>query len=220
MGSSVPESSYHHGNHSPSPSASPPVFDPNDIGIDRAYCHKLAVELVNAKVSLLEKHFELERIRGTEENEDIESARRELVAKYATVSVLKAEDSAMKSVLRLLGNETLELGARKRAIEAEVRRRGGGAAVQPMSEPVEDERMEADDTREEEMRTQEEEAASHTQVLAQAVRDVAMGEAGAMGVHPEDNGVEKDVYDIQPYIEQVIDDWVSSVSCVGVGLMR
>lgn len=184
-------------------SATPPEVDNQDIGIDRLYNHKLAVELANAKSLLLEKNFELERIRGREVEENVETSRRELVHKHAGIHVLRSEESAMASVLRLLADETTELGARRRAIDVEVARRGGVVAggsqehgtLAGMEETGEEERI----------RTREEEAASHTQVLAQAVRDVAMGEA--RGMREGEGGGQ--VFDMQPYIEEALGDWVS-----------
>lgn len=189
-----------------SPNGEP--VNPNDIGIDRTYNHKLAVELANAKAALLEKHYELERIKGRDMEEGVDTARRELVHKHAGVFVLRAEEKAMGAVLRLLGDETTELGSRRRAIQAEVGRRTGVMSPQPGSSETRDEQLagQSEMDEDERRRTSEEEAASHTQVLAQAVRDVAMGEARVMeGQEGGSNG-----YDMPSYIEESMDGWVSN----------
>lgn len=193
----------------PRPPVPAPILDPEDIGIDRAYTLKLGYELLQAKSALLEKQIELEGIRGTPSPEEVILVRRQLVEKYASMSVLRAQEAAMTSVLGLLKGETTELGVRRAAIEGEVAKRGGPLGAAASGSGGDGHAVEVEEAGEED-RTQEEEAASHTQVLAQAVRDVAMGEARHLGAEHEGEGTgEKDVYDIQPYIEQAVKEWVS-----------
>lgn len=185
----------------------PEPIEPKEIGIDRTYTSRLHTELSNAKSLLLDKYTELDRVRGREVEEEVLEQRRGLLGRHNGLIMLRAEEGAYNAVLGLLREETAELGEKGRVIAAELEKRGIQVPDKPADPPTEQEVPVSEGVDEETSR-------AHTQTLAQAVRDVAMTEAREMRTgdeHPgeEDEGVtEKDVYDIQPYIEQAV-KWVS-----------